>query len=171
MTRTAGEVLIRAIDGMLRWLAYGAGLLIVAIALLIVFNVIRRYVFGDPMFGEFDLIQMGMVPAVFFAMAYCGRVGGHVSVDILSGFAPAAFWRVADTLVRLLVAGAFALLAWRAAAAAESALRYGEATNLLRIDHAPFWWCIVIGAGLSALLYLAESVLTATGHRDPLAKD
>jgi len=169
--RTGNAALARAVDlfdRLVRGLACLAGVLLVGIALVIVVNVVRRYVFGDPIFGVFDVLQMGMVPGIFLAMAYTGRCGAHVSVDVLTHVLPRGFWRVAETLVRLVMALAFALIAWRAAIAALRADRYGEATNLIHLPHAPFWWSIVIGAALSALIHLVEALLTASGARDPL---
>ncbi|MEQ9811702.1 MAG: TRAP transporter small permease subunit [Azospirillaceae bacterium] len=159
---------VDAFDRLVRGLAYLAGALLVGIALVIVVNVVRRYVFNDPIFGVFDVLQMGMVPGIFLAMAYTGRSGAHVSVDVLTHVLPRGFWRVAESLVRLVMALAFGLIAWRAAVAALRADRYGEATNLIHLPHAPFWWSIVVGAGLSAVIHLLEALLTASGARDPL---
>jgi TRAP-type C4-dicarboxylate transport system permease small subunit len=167
---TTGASVGRAVawaDRLLRVLALLAGIVLVGVALVIVANVIMRYIFNDPIFGAFDIIQMAMVLAIFGAMAYCCRTGGHVSVDVLSNVFGQGFWRIADGLVRLLTAGMFGLLTWRAVISANSAAEWGESTNLLHLPHAPFWWAIGVGGGLSALIYGIEAVLIWLGLRKP----
>lgn len=154
-------------DALLRLLALLAGAVLVGVALVIVANVVMRYIFNDPIFGAFDVIQMAMVLAIFAAMGFCCRTGGHVSVDVLSNVFGRSFWRVIDGLVRLLTAGMFGLLAWRAADSALTAARWGETTNLLHLPYAPFWWAIALGGLLSALIYLVEAVLIWLGLRQP----
>lgn len=158
-------------DGLLRLLALASGLVLTAIAGLIVFNVVRRYVFGDSVYGVFELIEMGMVLVVFLAMAFCGRTGGHVAVDVFTHVLPRGFWRVTDGVIRLICAAAFGLLAWRAVDEAADTARYGDTSNLLRLPETPFWWVVAGGAGLAAVAFAVEALLTWTGHRDPVAEE
>ena len=162
-----GARLIARVDAVLSLLALLAGVVLVGVAVVIVANVIMRYVFNDPIFGAFDVIQMAMVLAIFAAMAFACRTGAHVSVDVLSNVFGQGFWRVADGIVRVLTGAMFGLLAWRAAISAMTAARWDETTNLLHIPHAPFWWAIAVGGALSALIYLIEGVLVWAGLRRP----
>jgi TRAP-type C4-dicarboxylate transport system permease small subunit len=157
-------------DRLLRLLALLSGMVLVGIAALIVFNVFRRYVLGDALFGTFELIEMGMVMVVFFGLAHCGRSGGHVAVDVFTHVLPRGFWRVTDGLIRLICAAAFFLLAWRGVDEAFDTARYGDTSNLLHIPEAPFWWVVVFGSLLAGLSYLIEGLLSWSGHRDPVGE-
>ena len=62
-----------------------------------------RYVFNAPLFGGQDVAELALLTTVALAVAYCGRSGGHVAVDLIGGKLRPRFARVMDTIVRLLI--------------------------------------------------------------------
>lgn len=73
--------LIRVFDRLLMYLA-GAGLF--TIMMVIVVDVVLRYLFSAPLSWSYDLISMYLVTLVFFlALADTFRRGGHIKVDLL----------------------------------------------------------------------------------------
>lgn len=75
----------------------GAGLL--AIMLVIVVDVVMRYLFSSPLSWSYDLIGMYLVTLVFFlALADTFRRGGHIRVDLFEGLRKTRFFAVAEIL-------------------------------------------------------------------------
>ncbi len=155
----AGErVRAGVIDRLARGLALAAGAVLVALVLLTVADVGLRYLFDAPIFGAHDVTELGLVLVVFGAMAFCGRSGGHVAVDVMGRWMGPRLSRWADALVAALAAATFAVLAWRAAVSAFEAAALGESSNLLSIPYAPFYGVIALGAVLYALVLLADAL-------------
>ena len=155
--------LLTTVDRLARWLAYGAGVGLVALTLLTVADVALRYLFNAPIFGAQDISELGLAAVVFGALAYCGRSGGHVAVDLLAERLGAGFVRWSDGFVRIAGAAVFALLAWRAWLAGLDAGEFSEASNLLAIPYQPFYAVIALGAALYALILFLEAL---AGLRD-----
>ena len=96
----------------LAWLDKAAGALAVlgaaAVVLLVVLTVVAvvfRYLLDDPIFGIDDLSQVGLSLAVAGSIAYGGRIGAHVHVDVLNMVGGRKVTRYTDILARAL--GAF----------------------------------------------------------------
>lgn len=110
----------RAVGGVIekcaRWLAYGGGVLLAGVAVMVVLSVIGRALDGfglSPIRGDYELVQTGVGLAVFAFLPWCQYNRGHVSVDILITQFPrrgqAFFGLVGDILITLV---AF-VIAWR----------------------------------------------------------
>jgi TRAP-type C4-dicarboxylate transport system permease small subunit len=157
--------LLRLADRALAVAALLAGAVVAAMSFGIVANVLLRYGFASGLLGVFEAAQWGMLAAFFLALPACSRAGGNVAVDVFSNLGGPGFWRVTDTLVKLLSAGILALLSWRLLRVAEEAAEFGETTNLLHLPQAPFLWLAVAGAGIAALVFALEAAATAAGRR------
>lgn len=102
----------RAIGGVIekitRWLAYGGGILLVSVGVMVVCSVIGRALdaYGlSPVRGDYELVQNGCALAVFAFLPWCQFNRGHVSVDILITQFPrrtqAFFGLIGDILITL----------------------------------------------------------------------
>jgi len=159
------------LDRLVRWLALLAGGVLVVLAVLTVYAVVRRYVFNDPMLGSHDISKMMLLLGVFLGLAYCGRSGGHVAVDLFTNMMSQRIVRWTDAFVRLVAAAMLGVLAWRATVAAGNAAMLLEATEMLNIAHAPFHWVIAAGSGLYALVLLLEALCFMAGREPPETLD
>jgi len=110
----------RAVGGVIekcaRWLAYGGGIVLAGVAVMVVLSVIGRALDGvglSPIRGDYELVQTGVALAVFAFLPWCQYNRGHVSVDILITQFPsrgqAFFGLIGDALITL---AAF-VIAWR----------------------------------------------------------
>jgi len=97
-----------------RWLSYLglAGLL--GLMLMVVTEVVSRYIFNGPIPGYIDYMEMMMTVLVFLTLAYCHREGGHIRMEIfmtrvLKGGRPYASLEVFHSIISLV---AFATLAY-----------------------------------------------------------
>lgn len=154
----------RTIDRAVRLLALVGGAVLLAIMAVTVADVVMRYLFGAPITGVLDLTELGLVLVTFLGMAYCGRSGGHVAVDLLGALAPRRVLRWTDAFIRLACAALFALLAWESLNQSRLAAASGEASMLLLIPHYPFFAVIALGAALYAVVLLLQAVDAARGR-------
>ncbi len=151
------------IGSIARLAAFMSGLALLWLMALTVVAVITRYVFNAPILGAQDLSQISLVIVVFPAMAYCGWTGGHVALDFISSVMGRAVSRRVDTIINTICSVLFLLVAWRTWMRAVDALQYGEASNLIEIPHAPFFFIIAASCGLYALVLLGRA---ASNQRD-----
>ncbi len=173
------ESILAVLDRAARLLAYEAGALLIALALLTLVDVTLRGLAGStalawlngtaferliagPIFGAQDIAEVGLSLVVFGSIAFCGRTGGHVSVDIFVNLLGERGQRISNVIVRLLAVVIFVFLTWKAAERSILADQY-DATTLLEIQRWPFYLFIAIGAGLYTLILIAELMLHLLG--------
>lgn len=144
-------------DRMLRALGLLAGVVVLAMMGLVLFDVLMRYVLRMPFLGAYEVTELAMVLVVFLGLAYTGATGGHVAVDVLAGQLARPLLRWVTIAVDLAAATLLGVIAWRTVLhAAESATR-GEATNMMKIPHQPFELVAAAGAALFALVLLRQA--------------
>jgi TRAP-type C4-dicarboxylate transport system permease small subunit len=139
-----------------RALAIAAGAAMVGIALLIVINVLLRYFTGKAILGAEEIVQLTMVPVIFLAIAYCGQIGGHISVDIFESVLPRGFWRIVDPIVKIVGAITFAAMCWQAIQSGMMAGEFSETTNIRRIPLQPIWYMLAFGALFAAIIEFSK---------------
>jgi len=152
-----GRPLTRLVDRILRGLALLSGGVLLAMTGLTVVDVTLRYVFNAPLFGGQDIAELALLSVVALAVAYCGRSGGHVAVDLIGGILSRGVERVLDVFVRLLSAGILSVIVWRCFVNGLDAADYGEASNLPNIPYLPAYFALSAGFAV----YVAVLVLEA----------
>lgn len=155
MIQDLADRALAVLDRAARALAYAAGVLLILLALLTVADVLLRWLWNAPIYGTQDLSEMGLVLVVFGAVAYCGRAGGHVAVDLFVGFLGRRARRASELLVRLASVAIFAVLSWQMFRRGATAMAY-DVTNLIEIPRAPFYYFVGFGAGLYGLVLVFE---------------
>ncbi len=153
-------------DLLARWLGLAAGLLLSLIALFTVYAALSRYLFNAPVLGAADIARLGLVVVVAFSLAWCGRTGGHVAVDLFVDMLPARLTRWTDIFVKLAAAVIFSLLAVRCA---QEGIETEIETQSIVIPAGPFYWIIAAGALLYAFILALEGFALLAGRPD-LAK-
>jgi TRAP-type C4-dicarboxylate transport system permease small subunit len=156
-SKTHGAVVF--FDRVIRWLALFGGATLLAMVMFTVVDVTMRKfsnytVFGftlAPIEGGNNISEMALLVVVFSAMAYCGRTGGHVAVDLIENANPNLL-RVTDTITNVIGAVIFAILTWWSLKETEIAYSDGRISNMLAIRHWPFYLWIAIGAGLYCIV-------------------
>jgi TRAP-type C4-dicarboxylate transport system permease small subunit len=160
---------VEAFDRATRWLAIAGGVVLVAMVLLTVVDVALRK-FHEPIFGRQNISELALLVVVFFSMAYCGRVKGHVAVDLIGNVASRRLLRVTDVLVSLIGAAVFAILTWRSLIAAEHAMEIKRVSNLLAIPHWPFYYVIALGSTLYAIVQIIDAARAFRGRDAPSSR-
>ena len=126
-----------------------AGLAVLAVVLLVTFDVGMRFFFDRPQLFVDEIASFLEVLVIFGGLAYTFRSGGHVRVDLVTGHLPrpARAWL---RLLGLLIGLAFLVaVIWTTAQSALTAYRYGRVSTVMLY---PLWLpMLLIPAGLALL--------------------
>jgi TRAP-type C4-dicarboxylate transport system permease small subunit len=140
-----------------RILAILGGFLTVGLALLVTVSVLMRWLGGQGINGDFELVQMGLALAVFAFLPLCQAHRGNVMVDTFTLRLPAALQAGLDVLWDLVYAGFAGFIAWRLAIGASEALTSHTTSMVLGL---PTYYAIGACAAMAAFLTLI-CVMTA----------
>jgi TRAP-type C4-dicarboxylate transport system permease small subunit len=145
------------------------GWVIVFLMAYTVLDVYLRYQFNSPFSSSLEVTEFSMALIVFLGIAYCGWVGGHVSVDILERPLENPRLRLVPALLAFVGAVLFAAIAWLTVAEALSTTH--RVSNMLRWPHYPFQLVVAFGAAMYAVVLFVQSVqllVKSWGRRDVL---
>ena len=143
-----------------RWFAVIGGLVLLGMMLMTVVSVTRRTVFGAPIPGDFEMVELGSAIAVFCFLPWCQITGGNVLVDFFTSKANPRTNHLLEAFGDLLFLLIAALLAWRLFHGGAEMRQYGEQTMVLRI---PIWWAFTVILPAMALL-IVTTFFTLVGH-------
>jgi len=145
------------------------GLLLLAMASLVVLSVLGRWLSGTslaakfpwlgPVNGDFELVSMGAAIAVFAFLPYCQARRGNIVVDTFTRWLPARATSLLDAFWDLIYAGMMGLLTACLVVGTLEHYRSGQTTMLLQLIA---WPAIAIS---TALLFLLTCVALATAVR------
>lgn len=127
----------RALDIVSRAFAICSGLMLTAMALMSVYSILGRAMFGKPLLGDYELVQMVSAVAVTMALPFCQMVKGHIIVDFFTLHAPRRFNATLDAFACLLLAVFAFVLAWRVGIATVEFKKNMDASMLIGL---PTWW-------------------------------
>lgn len=161
----------RLLEHTLRALAFGGGVILLGLVAIVIYEIWQRYIINDPVFGGFEITELGMVVLVALGLPYTAITNGHVAVDVFARWLdhPALRWLAA--LVHLVGAALLAMVAWRAAVYAHATYDYGDLSNMLRIPKYPFQYALSVSAALFALVLVIQALRTLGGTPDAPSDD
>lgn len=113
-----------------------AGVAVLAIVLLITYDVVMRFFFEQPQLFVDEVASFLELFVIFAGLAYTFRTGGHVRVDLVTGRLPGrarAWLRVGGLGLGLLF---LAIVIWTTAQSALTAYRYGRVSAVMLY---PLW--------------------------------
>ncbi|MCS6855707.1 MAG: TRAP transporter small permease subunit, partial [Elioraea sp.] len=96
-----------------RYLAVAGGTVLLAAAVLTCASVLRRWLDGRAIRGDFELVSLASAIALFAAFAFAASRGANVAVTSFTAWLPGRVQRGIDTAWLLLWAGACFILAER----------------------------------------------------------
>lgn len=136
---------------------FGMAVLMIMV-LLLVADVVLRRIFNSPLSWSMEVVKVMLVVVVFFAEAYCGTRGGHISIDILTSRFPRKVQAVLNPFICFLGVLLFGSMAWGSSV---SAIHYWNAhriTGILPIPISPFVLVVAFGSLVFALVLLVQLV-------------
>jgi TRAP-type C4-dicarboxylate transport system permease small subunit len=104
---------LRVLDFLAKLCAVLAGVLLTAITLMTCASLIGRNTVGTTLVGDFELTGVATGAAIALFMPWCQWRRGNIIVDFFTAKAGERTNAMLDRLGALLLAAAFALLAWR----------------------------------------------------------
>lgn len=129
------------IDAVLRRLckifAATGGIVLTGLTLVTVASVLGRALFGTPIPGDFELVELGCAIAVSAFLPYCQIQEGNVIVDLVTAKAPKSVNHILGALGDLLLFAISALICWRMVHGCYDLIDYEEVSMVLEI---PIWW-------------------------------
>lgn len=160
-----GHPIRTAVNGISRKTAWISGTILFLLVFFIASDVIGRYVFNRPIKGSNDIAEVMLIPLAFLAMAYTQLMKGHVRVKLVySRFSPRS-QAVLDTIMFLLAAVIYGLIAWNMGSKAWSIAlspEPGPQSMLLAIPYLPFLFVAALGSLILCLQLLVDSVRALT---------
>ena len=135
---------------------YLGGAALLALGALTITAVGFRYALNSPIFGASDFKQLLLLAVVTFSVAYSGRTGGQVAVEILDSIGGPKITRWTDIIVKLISVVMLAILSWQLVINGIDASDYGEASGSLTIPFGPFFIALACGMALYGIVLIAE---------------
>lgn len=132
-----------------RFVALIGGGLMVAVAALVTFSVLSRWLANQGVSGDFELVQMSLALSVFAFLPYCQAQRGNIVVDTFTLRLPLRTQYALDALWDLVFAGVAALIAWRLALGAQGAFSTRTTSMVLTL---PIGYAIAACAAMAGLL-------------------
>jgi len=137
--------LARALAQLENLLSYGAAASIFAIMMIVVVDVVMRYVFNAPLSWSFDLISIYLMGAGFFlTLSHTLRQEHHVNVDIAYASFGLRVRRVLKLVGWSVSAGVFGWITWLASATAIN--RFVNSDAIAGTVDWPTWIPAALGA-------------------------
>ncbi len=158
------------IDATIRFLGSVTCVVVGIMALLVVSNVLGRFLFDKPLLGIVELVEMMMVIIGFFAIAYTATSQGHVRVDLVLSRLSRRAQAVLGSIAFLLSAGIFAIITYQGIVnTIYYAQHLKEASTVLSVPFAPFRFLMALGCLLLCLRLLADTFrfISAAGKEEP----
>lgn len=133
----------------IRWLAtamaIAGGAVLVLVTIMTVISVIGRALIPiglGPVKGDYELVQTGVLFAIFAALPLTQYMRGHADVAILTDKLPVRFSVVIELVMDVLMLVASLFIIWRFALGMFDKYGNREMTFIL---HMPMWWSYAAG--------------------------
>ena len=143
----------------------GAGALVLMV-LIVVANVVGRYLFRKPLLGAVEMVGLLTVVTVFCVLAFAESKGAHIVVDILVSRLHGRTKAILASIMSLLGAVFFIITAWQGWDLMLSNLSpFVRVTGVLSIPFAPFMLIMAFGCVLFGLELLVHVFNPASGRK------
>lgn len=117
-----------------------------AMVLIVVANVVGRFLFKLPVFGTIELVELMMIIICFLAIPYTAMNRGQVRIDFLVNRMPKKAQRILGSIAAILSVGIFAIITYQAAVNTVYYTKHlYQCTDTLEIPFAPFKAVMLIG--------------------------
>lgn len=160
----------RFVIALSRVMAVIAAAAIVVLMTAIVVDVTGRFVTNSSVPAMLEISEGALVVAIFFALAWAGVTGAHVSVTLLADRLGDGWNRVFDISAWVFCSLVVAWLTFASGARAASATRLNETRmGLVQWPTWPLRWIIVVGFA-ALLLVCLVNVARSVRHRAVLGR-
>jgi TRAP-type C4-dicarboxylate transport system permease small subunit len=163
----------RLVHGLARGVAIAGGLVLCLVVIIVVISVIGRAMipFGlSAVPGDFEIVQFGVLVAIFCALPLTQFLRGHADVSVLVDNFPVRAVVIIEFVMDLLMLFATTFLLWRFGVGLVDKYENREMTFIL---HMPLWWTYAGGmlGAVSMVIVSAYCVVRSFANaisRDPI---
>jgi TRAP-type C4-dicarboxylate transport system permease small subunit len=157
------QKILDAITAGVSWV--GAGALVLMI-MVVVANVVGRYLFRKPVLGAVEIVGLLTVVVVFCVLAFTEAKGAHIVVDILVSRLHGRTKAILARIMSLLGAVFFTIMGWQGWDLMLSNLSpFVRTSGVLSIPFAPFMLIMAFGCVLFGLELLVHVFNPASGKK------
>ena len=142
----------RALELAAKAFAFAGGAVMVAMLCMSVASITGRVVYGKPVQGDFELVQLGCAVGIAAFLPWCQWRRGNIIVDFFTTRLSPRAQSTLDGVGALLLALVMALVAWRATEGAISVYASGERAMISRYPQWIGYAAIVPSIMLTALV-------------------
>ena len=142
----------RALELAAKAFAFAGGAVMVAMLGMSVASITGRAVWGKPVQGDFELVQLGCAVGIAAFLPWCQWRRGNIIVDFFTTRLPPRAQALLDGIGALLLALVMALVAWRATDGALSVYASGERAMISRYPQWIGYAALVPSLALTALV-------------------
>jgi len=133
---------------------------IIALMVLTTSDVVKRYIFADPIKGAYEISESLFLTAVFLGLAYTQLFHEHVNTDLFVRHLSKRANLILQTIMLLLSLTIYILFSWKGMEAFLTSLVEGEYRwGLIRIPLWPAKLMIPIGLSALCLRFIGEIVI------------
>jgi len=132
-----------------RALSAVAALFLAAMVLLTVADVLLRALFGYPVRGMLELIELGLACTVFFGLPTVFLRNANLVVDVIDQMARPSVVRALELAGALVSLAVLAVMAWQMLPVARGMYEFGDVTSDLSIPKI-YYWIPVLGGVVAA---------------------
>jgi TRAP-type C4-dicarboxylate transport system permease small subunit len=137
-----------------RLFGYIAALFLAAMMLLTVADVVLRALFGYPVRGMLELVELGLACTVFLGLPAVFLRDGHLVVDVIDQITRPSVVRLLELLGALVSLGVLTVMAWQMLPVARAMYEFGDVTSDLSIPKIYYWIPVLAGVIASAVATL-----------------
>lgn len=156
VTELEQDVFVKPTDLMGRFLytwsmlsALGGAVILFLVCMVSTYSVVGRWLFGAPVLGDVELVQMGAAISIAACLPYAQMRNAHIVVDFFTIKAPPKVRLFLDTIAALLLCLCAAILSWRSTVGGIETYEYMESSMILAW---PLWWSFTtLGPGFLLL--------------------
>ncbi|MBM4763077.1 TRAP transporter small permease [Bacillus sp. B15-48] len=145
-----------------------AQVILLAMTVIITFDILGRWLFNLPIKGTFDFTQIGLSMVIFLGIAYTHAVNEHITIDFIMDKFPKRVQMLFNSLVNFVITGLLGLLTWNLWGNAQRLLQSNTVTGDLGLPVYIFAIIATIGTAVFALTALLKAVLylQKVGNKD-----
>ncbi|MBU2054560.1 MAG: TRAP transporter small permease [Proteobacteria bacterium] len=137
-----------------------SGAAVITMMILTCADVVLRLL-RNPIPGTYEIVGFLGTVIISFSLASTSLEKGHIAVEILVERLPKRLQIAIETVVSLIGAVLFGLIAWQCAAYAADMRHSGEVSLTLAMPIHPFIYGIALGSGLLSMVLLTECLRSA----------
>ncbi|MCB5945905.1 TRAP transporter small permease [Acidocella sp. KAb 2-4] len=136
---------------------------ILGVVIVTVLNVVMRNVFGKPLIGSDDIIQLILPVLIFAALPLVTANESHFSVNILVDRLKGRVRSLQSNIVRGVTLISVCLIVYELIEETQSLYAGGVTTNVLNVSMGPLFWILTGLSVVTGLLVFMNILITILG--------